>query len=108
MIPKTRHLVPVFLFVIFVIFRGAQIAAQTPSTTSTTQVTTASIATTNGTVSVTIPFQVIAPPGCAVAFSSSGTVPVINVTGCAAATPPSNPNPPTNPPPPSTPLPFAV
>jgi hypothetical protein len=105
MIAKTRHLVPVFLFVIFVVLRGAQLAAQTPSTT-----TTASTATSNGSVSVTILFQVVAPMGCTVAFSSSGTVPVINVSGCSAATPPPPPTtpPPTTPPPTPTPVPFAL
>jgi hypothetical protein len=99
MIPKTRHLGPVFLFVMFVILRGAQVAAQTPSTTTPS----GSAATSNSSVSVTIPFQVVAPTGCIVAFSSSGTVPVINVSGCTASTPPPNPTPPPVSAPPPTP-----
>src|ERR1700722_18090695 len=98
MSPKTRHLVPVFLFLIFVILRGDHLGAQSPSATSTT---TGSTATTSGSVAVTIPFQVVAPVGCTVAFSSSGTVPVINVSGCSAAATPPTPTPP-------TPVPFAI
>jgi pectate lyase len=102
---KTRHVVPAFLFVLFLILSGAHLAAQTPSTISTTA-TTVSNVTTNGSVSVTIPFEIVAPAGCSVAFSSAGTVPVINVSGCAAAPPDPTPTP--TPMPPPTPVAFAV
>lgn len=104
---KTRHIVPVALFVIFAILRGAELPAQTPSATSpASATTTASNVTTNGSVSVTIPFEVVAPAGCSVAFSSSGTVPVINVSGCTAPTTPPSPTPAPTPTP--TTLPFAI
>jgi len=46
---KTRHIVPVVLFVIFAILRGAELPAQTPSATSPAPATTtASNVTTNG------------------------------------------------------------
>src|ERR1700728_1315451 len=99
--PRSRHLLPLFLFAVLLILRGAQLGAQTPSSTATP-----ASATTSGSASVTIPFQVVAPTGCTVAFSSAGSVPVINVSGCSAAPAITNPTPPTPPaPPPSTPKP---
>ena len=67
--------------------------AQTPTPTGTTS-------TTAGAVTVTMPLQVLAPAGCAVAFSSAGTVPVITVSGCAVPSPAPTPVP--------TPLPTPV
>ena len=100
--PRRRHLLPLFLLAVLLILRGAQLRAQTPSSTSTTPPATT---TTSGSASVTISFQVVAPTGCAVAFSSAGSVPVINVSGCAAATAPTNPTLPAPPTPPVPPVP---
>ena len=72
------------------------------ATPALTLAQTSATSTTNGVVSLTVPMQVLAPAGCAVAFSSAGTVPVITVSNCPAgtSTPPEPPPPPTPPPPP--------
>src|SRR5580693_1965728 len=101
MSPHKRHLLPVFLFAVLLILRGAHVAAQSPSSSTTTTTTT-----TSGSTSVTVPFQVVAPTGCSVAFSSSGSVPVVTVTGCTASTTTTTTNPPP-PPPPNPPAPPA-
>src|ERR1700735_5128036 len=100
-----RHLLPVFLFAVLLILRGAHVAAQGPSSSTTTTTTTTSGSTSVST-SVTVPFQVVAPTGCSVAFSSSGSVPVVTVTGCTASTTTTTTNPPP-PPPPNPPTPPA-
>jgi hypothetical protein len=64
--------------------------------------------TSNGVVNVTVPVQVVAPVGCAVDFSSAGTVPVITISGCSAPPQPPSPVPPPpvpTPTPPPTPTP---
>jgi pectate lyase len=100
---KRLHFVTSYLIALIFAFANA---APLPAQTAAPGVATT---TTNGTVSLTVPFQVNAPSGCAVAFSSSGTVPVINVTGCTApVTPPAPPNPTPTPTPPPAPLSFAV
>jgi pectate lyase len=84
-------LLPLCLFVFLSAFYCAYLAAQSPTAAPTTSAT--SNATTSSSVSVTVPFQVVAPTGCSVTFSSSGSVPVIHVSGCTAPTPPPNPPP---------------
>jgi pectate lyase len=105
MVPNKRHVLPVFLFVVLLILRGAQLVAQTPSSSTTTPTTTTTSGSASVTTSVSVPFQVVAPTGCTVEFSSSGSVPVINVSGCPAATTPANPTPPAPPSPPNPPTP---
>jgi len=67
---------------------------------------TSAPSTTNGVVSLTVPMQVVAPPGCAVAFSSAGTVPVITVSNCPAPAPAPAPTPAPTPTPIPTPAPI--
>jgi pectate lyase len=66
---------------------------------------TGTTSTTPGVVNVTVPLQVVAPSGCAVAFSSAGTVPVITVANGPAPALVSTPPPPPPPPPIPTPPP---
>ncbi len=66
---------------------------------------TSTTSTTPGVVDVTVPLQVVTPSGCAVAFSSAGTVPVIAAANCPASAPVSAPPPPPPPPPIPTPPP---
>jgi hypothetical protein len=102
MISHKRRLLPVFLFAVLLILRGgAPVAAQTPSSSTTTPTTTTTSGSASVATSVTVPFQVVAPTGCSVAFSSAGSVPVVTVSGCPAATTPTNPTPPAPPNPPA-------
>jgi hypothetical protein len=101
MIPHKRRRLLVLLFAVLLILRGAQLAAQTPSSSTTTPATTTTSGSASVTTNVSVPFQVVAPTGCTVAFSSSGSIPVINVSGCPAPTNPTPPNPPNPPNPPA-------
>lgn len=64
--------------------------------------------TTNGVVSLAVPMQVLAPPGCAVTFSSAGTVPVITVSNCPAPAPAPTPTPTPTPVATPTPIPTPI
>jgi pectate lyase len=81
------------LSILFALVGAVPALAQTPAPTPAP-----APATFNGVVNVTVPMQVVTPPGCTVGFSSAGTVPVVTVSNCPAPTP--IPTPPPNPPPP--------
>src|ERR1700730_7810465 len=78
---------------------AAPTLAQTPA--APTAATPPATSTTAGVVNVTVPPQLMALAGCAMNFSSAGTVPVISVSNCPATTAP----PPTPMLPPPTPVP---